>query len=238
MTIRRWIADEFDADTAALVADNAHHLAVVLRARVGQEFAIACGQQLRRGIVTGISPSRVVFELREELAARPGSSITLFLSIFKFDRLEWAIEKSTELGVSRITPLIARRTDTHLSSAAAKRVERWRRIAKEAAQQSRRLLPPEIDEPVKVKPALEGCDAAVRIVLSEAGQDAPLARTLSAEAAGASIALAIGPEGGWTPEELKLFIGHGWKPASLGATVLRAETAAIAAIAVVSSFAE
>ena len=66
------------------------------------------------------------------------------LSIFKFDRMEWAIEKCTELGATRIVPVIARRTETHLAAAAAKRVDRWRRIVLQAAEQSRRVSPPEI----------------------------------------------------------------------------------------------
>ena len=81
--------------------------------------------------------------------------ITLLLAIFKFDRMEWAIEKCTELNVTTIVPVVARRTEKHLALAAAKRVERWRRIAREAAEQSRRTSPPEISEPLKLKDALE-----------------------------------------------------------------------------------
>ena len=70
--------------------------------------------------------------------------ITLLLAVFKFDRMEWAIEKCTELNVTRIVPVIARRTEKHLALAAEKRVERWQRIAREASEQSRRATPPEI----------------------------------------------------------------------------------------------
>ena len=90
----------------------------------------------------------------------------LVVAIYKFDRLEWAIEKCTELGVTRIVPVIARRTDAHLAAAAGKRVERWRRIAHEAAQQSRRLRPPQIDEAVKLKSAL-ALEAPTRLLLNE-----------------------------------------------------------------------
>ncbi len=87
--------------------------------------------------------------------------IVLVMAIYKFDRMEWAIEKCTELGVTRIVPVIARRTDAHLAAAAAKRVERWRRIAHEAAQQSRRLRPPQIDEAgeAEIRAGAGGSDA-------------------------------------------------------------------------------
>jgi len=158
-------------------------------------------------------------------------NITLALSIFKFDHMEWAIEKCTELGVSRIVPVIARRTDSHLATAAAKRLDRWQRIALAAAQQSRRSAPPEILPPVKLREVL-GIQAASRIVLSESETELMLGEV----AASGEIALAIGPEGGWTEEERQLFRESGWTSASLGKTILRAETAAIAALAVVMAF--
>src|SRR5215471_12281373 len=125
MTRRRWIADEFSENTAALTGTHADHLVRVLRARVGQPFDIAAGDALRRGRITRISDHRVEFELGEELPTAASTQITLLLSIFKFDRMEWAIEKCTELGVTRVVPVIADRTEKYLAAAAGKRVERW-----------------------------------------------------------------------------------------------------------------
>src|SRR5262249_42079631 len=139
MTRRRWIADEFSNNQAALTGEHADHLIRVLRARVGQEFDIAAGPAIRRGRITRISGSRIDFELGQEIPVADAPNIILLLSIFKFDRMEWAIEKCTELGVFRIIPVIARRTDAHLVSAAIKRIERWRRIALQSAEQSRRI---------------------------------------------------------------------------------------------------
>ncbi len=235
MTERRWIADEFGPHTAALTGANARHLALVLRARVGQEFAVACGGLLRLGAVTSVSPARVEFALREELPSATTSSINVLLSIFKFDRMEWAIEKCTELGATRIVPAIAQRTDKHLVVAAAKRVERWRRIVREAAQQARLLVPPEIAAPCKLRNAIDGFGSDLNIVLAETERDTPLSQVVQPGASRAGITLAVGPEGGWTPEELTLFRERGWHSASLGSGILRAETAAIAALAVVVS---
>src|SRR5277367_6551232 len=156
MTRRRWIADEVSGDTAALVGEHAAHLARVLRAEVGQEFDIAAGDEIRRGTITTISFDRVEFALDRPHRLpmhRPSAApkITLALAIFKFDRMEWAIEKCTEIGVARIIPVIARRSDAHLVAASVKRHERWQRIVRQASEQSRRTAPPEITAPIKLK---------------------------------------------------------------------------------------
>jgi 16S rRNA (uracil1498-N3)-methyltransferase len=234
MTRRRWIADEVSGDRAALVGAHADHLVRVLRARIGESFDIATGQALRRGRITSVNADRVEFDLGEVISAAPLAKITLVLAIFKFDRLEWAIEKCTELGVSRIVPVISRRTDAHLAAASMKRVERWRRIARQAAEQSRRAAPPEIAAPIKLSDALN-LPEALRVVLAESEEQTLLRDVLQAHATAGGIALAVGPEGGWSEDELQLFQQAGWISASLGNTILRAETAAIAAIAVAAS---
>ena len=234
MTRRRWIADQVSGNRAVLLGEHAAHLARVLRAQVGQEFDIAAEGVLRRGRVLSVAEERVEFELREEVEATPLAQVTLALAIFKFDRMEWAIEKCTELGVRRIVPFAARRTDAHLATAAVKRVERWRRIAREAAEQARRAAPPEIANPVKLRDVL-ALQGEPRIVLSEVETATSLGE-LCASGGGSSLLLAIGPEGGWTNEELQAFAEAGWKAASLGPTILRAETAAIAALAVVMAY--
>jgi 16S rRNA (uracil1498-N3)-methyltransferase len=210
----------------------------------------------------------VEFTLGEEVTTGAAVPITLLLAIFKFDRMEWAIEKCTELNVTTIVPVIARRTEKPLALAAPKRVERWRRIAREAAEQSRRTSPPEIREPLRLKEALAdfydcsvsavvpsgavslpeiviptedvspsggirgSSESELQIVLSESEREATLSEILRAHANVASLALAVGPEGGWSADELKLFQQSHWTAVSLGDTVLRAETAAIAALAI------
>jgi len=234
MTRRRWIADEVSGNHASLTGEHADHLVRVLRARVGQEFDIATGAVVRRGRIVSIEESRVEFELKEEIAASAAANVTLLLAIFKFDRMEWAIEKCTELGVTRIVPVIARRTDSHLASAATKRVERWRRIALQASEQSRRTTPPEIAALLKVR-EVASLRAGLRIVLAESEGETQLADVLAAYPADGETILAIGPEGGWADDELEIFQEAGWISASLGPTILRAETAAIAATAITMS---
>jgi len=162
------------------------------------------------------------------------------MAIYKFDRLEWAIEKCTELGATRIVPVIARRTEKHVAAAAGKRVERWRRIAHEAAQQSRRSDVPLICDPAPLAERVRAASKASRIVLAEQERTTTLSHALDEAAAAAAdemptLEIAIGPEGGWAPEEEALFDANGWIAVSLGPRILRAETAAIAALAVVAS---
>jgi 16S rRNA (uracil1498-N3)-methyltransferase len=179
--------------------------------------------------VISATHEQVEFLLGKEVSSAVLPQVTVYLSIFKFDRMEWALEKLTELGVGRIVPMIAQRTEEHLAKAAAKRVERWRKIAREASQQARRIAPPEIAEPVVLKNAIANVEGS-RIVLSETGEQISLRAALSG--CPPPLALAFGPEGGWSEAELTLFNAGGWKPASLGHTILRTETAAIAAMAV------
>jgi 16S rRNA (uracil1498-N3)-methyltransferase len=229
MTRRRWIADKVEGDRAYLLDNNANHLFRVLRAQAGQQYDVVADGVARLGTITFASPNKVEFHLGEEVLSEALPEIEIYLSIFKFDHMEWAMEKLTELGVTRIVPMVAARTSHHLIKAAESRVERWRKIAKEASQQARRVSPPEIAEAVKLEKAMAGAIGA-RIVLSEVEESVSLKSALAGIRP--PLAMAFGPEGGWTEEEVQLFKDHGWMPATLGHTILRAETAAIAAVAV------
>jgi 16S rRNA (uracil1498-N3)-methyltransferase len=235
---RRFLADEVNGDTAVLKGQNAAHLARVLRARVGQELEIAADGTVRLGKIVAVNDERVEFALGDEVSTPALREIKLLVAIFKFDRMEWAIEKATELGATEIIPFVARRTDAHLVKAAGKRVERWRRIAHEAAQQSRRVSPPVIHDPMKLKDTV-AVKADLRVVLAESEEEQMLKDVIESRTGVSAphkpIALAVGPEGGWTDEELQQFENAGWITASLGQTILRAETAIIAATAIASA---
>jgi 16S rRNA (uracil1498-N3)-methyltransferase len=255
MTRRRWIADTWNEATAALHGDQAQHLSRVLRAQPGMEFDVVAGGHAWLARIASIDRDSVHFTLLHELETASALPVTLLLSVFKFDRMEWAIEKAVELGCGRIVPVLAERTEKHLAQAALKRADRWRRLALEAAKQSRRSDLPEIGEPTRLasivatdqpiagqaKPEAAGIAASsrpLRILLSEMEEDQPLLRILQQnpiDAEMGGITLAVGPEGGWTAGETELFISAGWHSASLGPRILRVETAVIAALAVVNS---
>lgn len=255
MTRRRWIADTWNESTAALHGDQAQHLSRVLRAQPGMEFDVVAGGHAWLARIASIDRDSVHFTLLHELETVSALPVTLLLSVFKFDRMEWAIEKAVELGSSRIVPVLAERTEKHLAQAAAKRAERWRRLALEAAKQSRRSDLPEIGEPTRLaailasdQPAADRDDPGaekiaassrpLRILLSEMEEDQPLLRILQQNASDAEmggITLAVGPEGGWSAAEIALFTSTGWHSASLGPRILRVETAVIAALAIVNA---
>jgi 16S rRNA (uracil1498-N3)-methyltransferase len=244
MTRRRWIAEDWDEATATITGEQAEHLARVLRAQPGMEADVVAGGRVFHAevaaVTLGAERSEVRFNLAAELEADPALPITLVLSVYKFDRMEWAIEKATELGVAAVAPVIARRTEKHLAQAAAKRAERWRRIAHEASQQARRSDVPVIHDPVSLAERVRAASGAMRIVLAEQERTTTLRHAVEEAVEAAkeempSLEIAIGPEGGWAPDEEALFDANGWRAASLGPRIVRAETAAITAMAVVAS---
>ena len=243
MTRRRWIAEHWDEATASIAGSQAEHLTRVLRAQPGMDADVVAGGRVFHAQVAAVTVNEVRFNLVTELQADPALPVTLVMSIYKFDRMEWAIEKATELGVAAIAPVIARRTEKHLALAAEKRTERWRRIVNEASQQSRRSDVPLIHDPVGLSQRVRSSADGARIVLAEQERTTTFRATVEEAVASAKnempvLEIAIGPEGGWAPEEEALFDANGWRAASLGPRILRAETAAIAALAVVVSFLE
>jgi 16S rRNA (uracil1498-N3)-methyltransferase len=243
MTRRRWIAEHWDEATATIVGAQAEHMARVLRAQRGMEADVVAGGHVFHAQVAAVSAHEVRFNLIAELTADPALPVTLVLSIYKFDHMEWALEKATELGVSAVAPVIARRTEKHLAQAAAKRVERWRKIVHEASQQARRADVPVIYEPGPLAERVRAAATGTRIVLAEQERTTTLRHALDEAMDAAaeempSLEIAIGPEGGWAPSEEALFDANGWKAASLGPRILRAETAAISALAVIASYLE
>ncbi|MGO9592081.1 MAG: RsmE family RNA methyltransferase [Candidatus Acidiferrales bacterium] len=243
---RRFFVEQFDSQSAALRGDTAEHLGRVLRAEPGQLYELSDGRavwlaRIERVALSKRGESRIDFALVEPVAARePSVQIDLLLSLVKFDRFEWCLEKATELGAREIIPLAAARTDKALVAAAEKRRSRWEKIHAESAQQSRRLRPPSLGAVVSPEKAFAQCAAGTRIFLSERREAPSIREVLGAPAPAADrgslrvAAIAIGPEGGWTGEEIAAASAAGFAEVSLGEHILRTETAVIAAMAVVS----
>jgi 16S rRNA (uracil1498-N3)-methyltransferase len=238
MTRRRWIADEWDDRSASLKGEQAAHLIRVLRAQTGMEFDMVAGDRVWRAVIAGVTGDSVRFTLLSQVEAEAALPVTLLLSIFKFDRMEWIIEKATELGAERFVPMTARRSEKHLAQAAPARVERWRRVAREAAKQSRRSDVPTVEDVVTLKAAVnvKAAPPGLNLLLAEQERSTTLLAAMQRDGLGSqSVHLAVGPEGGWTAEEESLFGLEGWQPVSLGPRILRAETAGITAMAVVAA---
>lgn len=235
MARRRFFVDRIHGGEAELTGEDARHLARVLRAERGQRYELSDNHCAYLAEISAVGPRRVTFRILEPLAAEaPAPCVTLFAALIKFDRFERLVEKATELGVTRIVPVNAGRAEKGLASAAAKRVERWRKIARESSQQARRVRTPEIAPPAEFSVALTD-SSRYRFFLEELPGAAPLLGALPPEPVRRSddtIAIFTGPEGGWTDDERTLASDAGWTPVSLGPNILRAETAAIAALAI------
>ncbi len=236
---RRFFVDHFGSKSAALEGDSADHLGRVLRAEPGQLYELSDGRHVWLARVERIAlarhgRSRIDFALVEPLpGSAPRFEIDLLVSIVKFDRLEWCLEKTTELGATTIVPLATARTDKRLVAAARTRQERWRRILVESAQQSRRLRPPALEAVSTPEKAFSEARQTLKIILSERHDAASLARVLGSLSRASGASLAIGPEGGWTEAEIESARSAGFVEASFGENILRTETAVLAALAVV-----
>ncbi len=211
--------------------EAAHHLSRVLRAQAGQLYELSDGKRVWLGRIDRVTRDRVEFSKLEELQAyQPPLDLTLLLAVVKFDSFEWALEKSTELGIGAIVPLAAARSEKALLGAAAKRAERWKKILLEASQQCRRVRVPVLADVSEPGRAFASFKDGLRVMLSERADAPPLRKVLEGRR-GAKAILAIGPEGGWTDAEREAAQRCGFLEASLGRLILRAETAVITALA-------
>ena len=228
---RRFFIEQFSGQRAVMEGEAAHHLGRVLRAQPGQLYELSDGSKVWLGRIDLVTRDSVEFSLLEEIAAHlPELQMTLLLSMVKFDSFEWALEKATELGVSRIVPLAAARSEKALLAAAAKRAERWKKLLFEASQQSRRVQLPILDSLAKPEAAFAANQEGLRVFLSEAPYAKSLREVLHNRQARAAV-LAIGPEGGWTDAEFAAARAAQFQDASLGKLILRTETAVVASLA-------
>jgi 16S rRNA (uracil1498-N3)-methyltransferase len=217
-----------------------NHLRASLRVRVGETLRVGI-EGRRRYLLQVTALERKLLRgmiLEEEPApscTRP--RISLGQAILKGDRMDWLIEKSAELGAASVTPLVTART---IARPAPDRAEgqraRWQRIATEAAQQSEQWYIPQILNPLSGKEYFSrDLDGTVNLILMERGPWRTLTAFPLPSESEWLLRIAVGPEGGWSPEEITQAIGYGFSPVSLGARILRAETAALAALSVLQN---
>ncbi|HLH39679.1 MAG TPA: RsmE family RNA methyltransferase [Bryobacteraceae bacterium] len=228
---RRFFVDQIRNGRAEIAGDEAQHLTRVLRVEAGQHYEISDNRDVYLAEIETSGKRQVIFRTIEKLPPVAAQArLVLAAALVKFDHFEWMIGKATELGVDAIVPFPAARSERGLALAARKRLERWRRIALEASQQSRRAHLPVIEAPASFEDVL-AAPADRRFALDEDPKASPLLAALpQSRRPSDSIAVLIGPEGGWTDQERECFAS--WTRVSLGPRILRAETAAIAALAI------
>lgn len=230
MTLRRVFVDAVRDGAAFVEGARAHHLARAVRLKTGEAVEISDGERLFAASALQVSGSRVAFAVGEEIAPPAASPrVTLGLAIVKFSRLEWAVEKATELGVEAILPIVAARSEKRLVREAPGRLARWRRIAEEAAMQARRMAPPVLLDPVPLDQAVVAEPSTWCLFLDPAG--VPLSQVVDRLHPGSAraVRLLVGPEGGWSSDEIAAADQAGCHRCELGPLILRAETAAVTA---------
>jgi 16S rRNA (uracil1498-N3)-methyltransferase len=234
MARRRFFVEAVERGHAQITGQDAHHLTRVLRVEPGQKFEISDNINVYLAEVETARKDLVRFRIVERIeAGEPLIHTALFASLIKFERFEWLIEKATELGVSVVTPVKTERSEKGLETAAGKRLARWRRIAREASEQSRRARLPDIEAPIDLADVLR---SGKGYALDEAEAQPIIWVFPQTRQPDDRVALLVGPEGGWTEREREAIAAAGWTAVSLGDEILRAETAAIAALAIVNAW--
>lgn len=233
----------FFVEPAALRADEvaladrglAHQLARVLRLGPGERVLLLDGLGLACEVeLTALGRDEVVGRVLRRLPAggEPPVNLAVYLALMRPERFEWALQKCVELGARRIVPVQFARS-LPADRADARKLERWQRIVREAAEQSCRGVLPALAAPLAFAAACEEAARADLAVLLWEGEAPHLRDPLRHGPLPASIALLSGPEGGIASEELTAAHGHGILPVSLGPRILRAETAPVAATAAI-----
>jgi 16S rRNA (uracil1498-N3)-methyltransferase len=240
-------ADWFD-DFIIVRGEQGHHLRNVLRARAGDVFELIDGRgRWARAVVETLSTlGEVSCRIREQELTPPPDPARLVLlqALIRFEKFEWILEKATELGVTRMVPVVTTHTEAKWRDITRARSERWQKILIESIKQCRRLHLPALANPSLFARAISEAGGECRILLSEKPETPSLKSVLNAfqenrrntavNASCTGVTLAIGPEGGWAQEEIALAGQSGFQLASLGEGILRTETAAVASLAILS----
>lgn len=233
MTLRLFVTADLGPGPLALCKEHAHYVATVMRARAGDEVLVFNGRHGEwRGRIEAAAKNAVTLALEAQTRPQsPEPDLWLVAAPIKKERIDLVAEKASELGAAALWPVFTRRTV--MSRVNTERLEAHMR---EAAEQCERLSVPEVKEPVTLDKALAGWDPArILLFLDESGGGAPLAEVLAGLPDG-PLAVLVGPEGGFAPEERALLAKLPFaRPVGLGPRILRAETAAIAALAIVQA---
>ncbi|NIO47879.1 MAG: 16S rRNA (uracil(1498)-N(3))-methyltransferase [Candidatus Aminicenantes bacterium] len=247
MTSNRFFIKKSDihSSTLLLYGDEHHHLSRVARIKPEEKVWLFDEQ--------GANYLAKVEEIRKDMTRlsilqtldknKPKVKITLAQAILKSKKMDLIIQKSTELAVTNIIPVLTARTIVKVEEKIQKKIERWKKIALEAVKQSQRSFLPSISSPTPVKKLIEERREEKKLLLSE--NRGKYLRDILIEYSGSelnmpkppsSVLILVGPEGGWTEEEEEFILSNGYEAVSLGVQTLRAETAALCGLVLISHF--
>ena len=227
--------DRSGDSSVSLAPEDARHALKVLRLRPGDRVELILHEQRYLAEITSVAADRVLLNPLELLSStEPSLSVTLFQGLAKNDKMDWIVQKSVELGVTRIVPVAFSRCVVHLDPKdASRKVERWQRISREAGKQCGRCVIPEVALPVSLSalgPLFSSCET-VAVPWENCTEGGPLA-FVRRHPSLSSLGIVLGPEGGISWEEMDLLMTLGCEPITLGRRILRTETAGLAAASV------
>ncbi len=247
MTSNRFFIKKNDIHSCTLLlyGDEHHHLSRVARVKPEEKVWLFDEQ--------GTNYLAKVEEIRKDMTRmsilqtldknKPKIKITLAQALLKSKKMDLIIQKSTELAVTNIIPVITARTIVKVEEKIQKKIERWKKIALEAVKQSQKSFLPSISSPMPVEKLVEGRGEEKKLLLSE--NKGKYLRDILIESSGSelkmpkppsSVLILVGPEGGWTDEEERFMLNNGYEAVSLGKQTLRAETAALYSLVLISHF--
>lgn len=240
--MQRYFSENVE-DVFFIKEEDFHHITRVMRMKLGDElYCVNRQQQAARCLIEKITENQVIAKVVQwidETTELP-VSVSIVSGLPKGDKLEWIIQKGTELGASKFIPFIAARSVVKWDEKKSdKKLVRWNKIAKEAAEQSHRNKAPEVMEPVKIKELIEfGMNYDLKLVAYEeeakAGESSVLASCLKQLKPGKSVMAVFGPEGGLTEAEVSALKENGFQTCGLGPRILRTETAPLYLLSAVS----
>jgi len=227
---------DINGTRAVLSGPEHHHLHRVLRARTGDRVWLFDEDGTRyRAEIAGNGDETTELAILEVCAPRERpTKIVLAAALLKAGAMDDVIQRATELGAARISPVETERSVARAGERPERKIERWTKIALAAAKQSRAARPPIIDAPVPLREWISTCRAARRFFLDEDGGTSLKKLRMADGPPPAEAAVLVGPEGGWAPAERKMVIEAGFDPVSLGQTILRAETAVLAVLTILA----
>ena len=233
--MQRYFKDKIDSEIITLSKDDSYHIKKVMRMRLNDKIELVSNKVCYIAEIVDINSELVAVKIIEEKEENPelGIKVTLVQSLVKEQKMDFIIQKATELGVSEIIPYEATRSVVKRNDKIDKKIVRWQSIAKEASEQSKRVIIPKINEVLSLDELIKLDSYDVKILCTVRENSKNIKNVLSNVKTNDTMLFVVGPEGGFTEKEEEIMINNGFITISLGSSVLRSETVALFLMSVI-----
>ena len=224
--MQRYFSKKIENNRFTLTEEDTYHITKVMRMVKDDKIEVVYQENTYICKIVSLSPlveAEIVEEIKNNQELK--TQVTIVQSLVKEQKMDYILQKTVELGVDKIIPYCASRSVIKINEKKDKKIERWKSILKEAAEQSKRIKIPEISNPINLSNLVKLSDYDIKFLCTVNESSQNLKKVLSNMVSGAKILFVIGPEGGFTPEEEKVMMENGFLSISLGNSVLRTETA-------------